>query len=304
MKYILLILIQFPIILYSQNTEKVSKWIEKSIAELEKAKISEEDKDYSKALVYIDKGLKENSTDPEIFFIKGLIHQMWGKVDYNSDKFKNAIDNYSNAIRLDSTYANAYLNRGLAHFDIGKYAYSQSDYDNARINGCASYALNYNYALLLKTTHNPTQGSVWASFALQMTNLSQSEKVDSYNLRGSCYLETKEYEKAKADFDSVLVYDTSHTRATMNLGLANHYLGEYKSAIILFTKAIDLPNNEDFIQFIYNNLANTFLKLNEPHQACKYWHLAIDNGYVYDPIWKAEYGIDNPIELIKTNCKK
>ena len=52
-----------------------------------------------------------------------------------------------------------------------------------------------------------------------------------------------------------------------------------------------------------NNLANSYFKLNQVNKACEYWRKALDLGYVYKPEWKQEFGIHDPVELVKKWCK-
>jgi tetratricopeptide (TPR) repeat protein len=64
--------------------------------------------------------------------------------------------------------------------------------------------------------------------------------------RGDCWLQTRQYEKAVADFSSALAAAPSHPQAHLGRGAAHSFLGRYQEAIGDFSRAIVVdPKNAE-----------------------------------------------------------
>lgn len=121
-----------------------------------------------------------------------------------------------------------------------------------------------------------------------------------YSARGDVYYQLKNYPLAMKDWEQMIRMDTANGESYNQRGMVYMAMHAYAKAEADFLRAIRLGTS---LAFPYNNLANCYMKQNRKREACEYWQKALDNGYKYQPEWKTEFGIDNPVELIKKNCR-
>ena len=166
-------------------------------------------------------------------------------------------------IALDSSYHEAYLNLSRVYLMLKKYDESEKALDACPMN--TKYLSQYylNYSLLYK------------------------EQGDS----------SKAFEYLKKGLNSEAEpYDSS---VLNNFGFEFEELGHSKLALKAYNKSIGLNVN---YTYSYNNRANVKFKLGDVEGACRDWNKALEKGYVYNPDWKEEYGIENPKDLIEKHC--
>ena len=134
---------------------------------------------------------------------------------YNSNKYQEAIDNYTQAIYLNPNNDDAYFNRGQAYYILGKYRKAINDY---------------------------TQ---FISFSIGVENLSGvfiKEVDEAYHNRGRAYYYLEEYQKAIDDYTQAININPNYDYAYNNRGLAYVKLENRQRAIRDFRKAASLGN--------------------------------------------------------------
>ena len=119
---------------------------------------------------------------------------------------KDAMKEYSEAIKKYPENAGAYIGRGNIYGDSGQHEKALEDYDKA-------IELNPNKAI-------------------------------AYNNRGIAYGKLEQHEKAVKDFDKAIELNPNYADAYYNRGVAYGKLGQHEKAIEDYDKAIELnPNN-------------------------------------------------------------
>ena len=137
-----------------------------------------------------------------------------GMAMFAADLFANAVDDYSNAIRLDPKFSEAYVNRGVVYMMNGRIEPAFQDFADA-----------------LKA--NPSSGR-------------------AHSNRGQAYMQLEYYEEAIADFTAALEVMNDPEEAVVplfNRGLAWEALGEedeaYEDFALAYQVAPDEPTYQD-----------------------------------------------------------
>jgi len=120
----------------------------------------------------------------------------------NAKKYKDSIDDYTEAIRAKPDYADAYGNRGWSYFQLGL---------------CEKATMDLSEAIRLK-----------------------SDNTDFYFNRGSAYFDLEQYENAVSDYLEVIRLKPDYAEAYSNIGILYLHLKQYERAITDFTEAIRL----------------------------------------------------------------
>lgn len=128
-----------------------------------------------------------------------------GNTKFKQEKYKAAINDYDNAIRLKIDYADAYFNRGKAKFELKRYKAAIYDYDKV---------------ICLKPDH-----------------------INAYFNRGFVKINMEQYKSAIADYDMVLRLNPDNAAAYHNRGLAKEQRRQYQAAIVDFDKASELNSD-------------------------------------------------------------
>lgn len=120
--------------------------------------------------------------------------------------FKDAINQYNEAIRLWPGNASAYLNRGNAYSELSQIQRAIED---------------YNEAIRL-----------------------QPDYAEAYYNRGIMYIESGLYQKAIQDFDEILRLNLDYIPAYYNRALAFSKIGQYSLAIQDYTRIINMKSDD------------------------------------------------------------
>jgi tetratricopeptide (TPR) repeat protein len=122
-------------------------------------------------------------------------------------KNKEAINDYTSAIKLNSSYSNAYCNRGNVKYAIKDIIGAVSDYTEA---------LKYNPEKPEEVRHN----------------------------RGMCYMELKQYDKGKVDFEFFVTKVKTNADAYYNLAVCCYYLDKFTDACLNAKKSLSLGKKD------------------------------------------------------------
>jgi len=122
------------------------------------------------------------------------------KFEKNKGKFRSAVDDLTEAIKIRPSDAVYYLNRGVFHSKLKEHKEAVEDFSNA---------INY------------------ASDKIKEP-LKKDEKI--FNLRGKEYTELKEYGKAIEDFSETLILKPNYDNTLLLRGKAYYLAGEKEKA--------------------------------------------------------------------------
>jgi len=112
----------------------------------------------------------------------------FGNVSGKESNYKDAVLNYTKALKLDPDYVNAYYNRGYAYIELRKYKLALSDLDKA-------IDINPKYA-------------------------------PAYHVRGILYFRRKKYDLAVADYSKAIELDPDNIKYLISRMSAYFKLGD------------------------------------------------------------------------------
>ena len=161
-----------------------------------------------------------------------------GSAKRQLNQYEDAIADYDEAIRLDSNYARAYNNRGSAKRQLRQYEDAIADCDEA-------IRLNPNYAFAYNNRGNTKRRLGQFEDAITDYDKAIRLKPDlarAYNNRGSAKRRLGQYEDAIADCYEAIRLDPDYARAYYNRGLAHLALDNKIAARSDFEKARDLAH--------------------------------------------------------------
>ncbi|HUN54672.1 MAG TPA: tetratricopeptide repeat protein [Smithella sp.] len=154
---------------------------------------------------------------------------------FQEEKFKEAVDNCSEAIRMNPSSLYGLDNRGGAYFKLGQYQLAIED---------------FNTAIRLKPDY-----------------------AYAYNKRGAAYSALGQHQRAIEDFSEAIRLKPDYAKAYYNRGEAYIKLGQYQHAVVDYDNAIlykpdyaDAYNNR---AFIYLNLRNIKAGCDDALRACE-----------------------------------
>ena len=221
---------------------------------------------YEDALFNYDKAIE----------LKSDAYQDWnnrGNILCNLDRYEDALKNYKRSIELNSHTPKPYHNRGRLLRDLERHEEALVDYAKA-LDLDSSDALSWhgmgvaledlerydealaNYAEALDL--NPSESIFWSSRGYLLRNLRRYEEALSdfdqclqlkdfsvLHARGLCLSFLKRYDEAIDDFQQAIRHDPNERTLSMaNQGIVLARAGNYKEALALCDKAIDLKEDE------------------------------------------------------------
>nr|PZN56446.1 MAG: hypothetical protein DIU61_03990 [Bacteroidota bacterium] len=155
---------------------------------------------------------------------------------------------FREALALDSCFADAWNNLGTLQFNRGSHAEAMESYSHALM--CRPDFVD----ALLNRANVGYQLGDWSQ-ALNDLAKAETLKPDTTvipHLRGLIYTSSREYNKAKREFLSLLEKDSEDAEAWVNLGTVLYNEGKLDSARVVTETAVSLAPNEPNA---YNTLA-------------------------------------------------
>ena len=174
--------------------------------------------------------------------------------------YAEAIDEYTNAIRLNPDYASAYNNRGVVYGNLGEPEKEMADYTKA-IELIPNYALAYfNRGNLCYNQGETEKAMADYTKAIELI----PDYADAYFNRGVLYDDLGETEKAMADYKKAIELKPDHAYAYNNRGDLYFKRDEREKAMADFSKAIEIDPN---YALAYRNRAILYRKMGRLKEA-------------------------------------
>ncbi len=231
--------------------------------------------DFREALRDLNLAILLNPEDYRAFFQRGLVKRNLGKTKADhgdtegaSTLYQEAVDDYSEAMRLDSKQANSttYNNRGYAKYQKSKIKDNDknrsekqellqqaiSDYTEAiKLNPKYSLGyLNRGKANYLLGKNESEYGNIeqannrFQAVIVDMNEFIRLRKAkpnpDAFYYRGLAMAALHQFENAISDFNETIQKSPKHALAYYNRGLVKQGIEEHENAMIDFTKAKEL----------------------------------------------------------------
>ena len=150
--------------------------------------------------------------------------------------YRNAVNNFTDAIRLNPKDALPYLSRGSAYNRLGQPEKALADFTQA-INLDPDDAL----AFVNRGLAHAKLGHLPEAIADCTTAIKLNPKDSlAYRQRGTCLLNLRHYDKALEDYNQATILNPSDGQAHYYRGLSNSKLGRYQASVEDFSKAINI----------------------------------------------------------------
>lgn len=249
-------------------------------------------------IIFMACGADKRKNDRDRFFMLG--NEALRKMEY-----KEAIQQYSEAIALDDEYADAYNNRGIAYLKKGDAGNALLEFNQALLikeeipflwNRAEAYAALSRYEKALADIAEvrnayPDSAAVYFSEGLihfQFQHLPEAEAAFSEALdrdstngeafinRGTVRFYRDKFDAAEQDLKKGLELMPEEANAWNTLALLEAEKENLSQALSLIEKALDLSPNE---AYFLNNRGYILLKMGRLEEAAK----AIDTSILIDP---------------------
>lgn len=137
------------------------------------------------SITYYTQLINELPEEPAVYYNRGVFY-------FRTEKYKEAIADFSNALRVSPGFYQSYLPRGDCQRLLGNYAEAASNYDSCiRRTGANAYV---------------------------------------YNSRAYCYFRLKKFDAAAADYSQVLLLGNGTGETYLQLGISLYKTGNYEKA--------------------------------------------------------------------------
>ena len=226
-----------------------------------------------------------DSTNPTVWNEKGNIH-------FQNGAYEDAIRAYNKAIELDRSFGWPYSNLALTYLTLGKFAEAILLYQRS--------------ASLLAT--NVEKAAVWNSLGNIYRHLNDYEnalgayqKADELDLEnagrrsnmelsysepnsrnaqvwielGNLFFKAGSYNEAVGSYAKAVKIDAGSGWAHSNLAMALVFQGNYKEAVPLYLKSIDMFTDDKDKAVAWNRLGNVYRKMNDYENAKQAYQNAV-----------------------------
>ncbi|MBD2441669.1 tetratricopeptide repeat protein [Dolichospermum sp. FACHB-1091] len=197
-----------------------------------------------------------------------IVYKARGDSHWNLKNYKQAIDDYTQAIKLDTKNANYYARRGLTYLQLKDYKQAIDDYTQAikLDTKNANYYARRGFAYFQLKDYKQAINDWTQAIKLDPKN------AGYYGARGDAYLQLKDYKQAINDYTQAIQLDPKNAIYYGARGLAYLQLKDYKQAINDYTQAIQLdPKNAGY----YGARGDAYLQLKDYKQAINDYSQAI-----------------------------
>ena len=176
--------------------------------------------------------LKEEKS-AALFYERGMTY-------FKMFKFSEAIDDFTQAIKLDHYMDEAYFGRGLAYGRVRMFDESFADLD---------IFIKRNPRNSVAYTKRGVR-RIWAgSYQLAEQDLKMAISLDPTNAEahddlGVMEARKENFKKAQKHFENVVKLDPTYSKGFHNLAMSQYILGNYANSLVNINKAIELMPND------------------------------------------------------------
>lgn len=198
--------------------------------------------DYFRAVLLKNEGKYGKPVELEMVeYELSTLYQQRGKISYKAEKYKEALNDFKNAIEYYADDASSYYWRAESYRKLGYYSEAIQDYD-AAITRDPDMADAYFYrGLSYELSENYTQAiqdySKYTEF--------DPEEPATYKFRGDCYRMLAQYAEAIQDYDAAIARDPEYARAYYDRGLTHEKSGQNEQAANDYNVYLKLRGAED-----------------------------------------------------------
>ena len=219
--------------------------------------------------------------------------------------YKQAVADYTEAIRLDPEHTWAYYERGTVYYSLGDYERAIADYTEAiRLDSEYPWA-HYNRGNAYYSLGDYERAIADCTEAIRL----DPDYARTYVVRGNAYRELGDYEQAIADYTEAIRLDPDYTWAYDNLESICQESNDYGQLIAIYDKAIELNPETVYPYFrrgrVYQQLGNYEKAIADYTEAIRldpdYTDAYARRGYAYQKLGDYEKAIAEYTEAIRIN---
>lgn len=195
-----------------------------------------------------------------------------GEAHFKAGKIQDALNDFSEAIKMKPRFPNAFRNRALVYQNLNDWKSAAADYGNALVYYPNEYSFYYFRANCFKNAEDYDNAikdytmAIGKGFSL----------IDSYYGRGEAYGRQGKLSESINDFTKVIQMNPKYDAAYNNRGIAYSMAGKFTESINDFNKAIEL--NPKFWNAFFNR-SNAYRSMGDQKKALDDALLARRNGY-------------------------
>lgn len=236
-------------------------------------------KEYDEAIRLYGEAIGRKADYTEAFNNRGIA---W----YEQGKYFEAIQDFSQSLRIDTGFHDAYFNRINAYLDGGYYERGLADCQKLKRYYPDSALVWSMEGMFLNALHRYPETVPVLDKAITL-----QPYYSDYINRGLAWYNQYRYEEAERDFAQALELNPAEASVWNNLGLIKLEQGSYDSALQLIEKAIAIEGSQDYY---LNNKGLCLLKMGQGDEALRlineaiaknpanYWALRNKGIYYYD----------------------
>jgi len=195
----------------------------------------------SEALKIVEPLIKNYPNESILYNIRGVCSKA-------KNEFKDAVNDFNQAVLIKPDYAEAYYNLGVTLREMGDSQNAIKAYQEALKHNNHYPKAHNNLGQVFLVTGNLDSAIDHLEWAVAL----HPEFADAFNNLGSAYLGINKVHDAIKSYKKAVALNSNFSFAFNNLGIAYQRIGEFKSATENFEKAIAL--NPDYVR-AHSNLS-------------------------------------------------
>lgn len=190
---------------------------------------------------------------------------------FNTGDYQQAIEAYTNALRLDPNDAASYNNRGTTYFRLGQYEQAREDY-------AAAITVNDEYALAYYNRGNVNY--VLSNDEDAISDLTRSIELDgtnaeAYYVRGLAYAAIEDYNSALLDYNKALELNYEFKERVYNARASLYYYGRDNATAAIGDYQSAIKANPDY-PYPYLNLGDLYYDTGDLDTALENYRIYVD----------------------------
>jgi tetratricopeptide (TPR) repeat protein len=191
-------------------------------------------------------------------------HLKQGNLYYNKENYKQAIEEYSKAIRLNSQYSTLYYNRGSAHYELGEFEQALVDLSKTIELDAQSVRGYYRRGLTYASLKDFERAIEDFTNCLRIN----PDYIKAYWARANSNFARKDWEASINDLSELIVRNPNDYSAYNNRAEAYFTIGGFALALSDYQRANELFPNDSII---LAGLAITYHALGQTDHAKQLW---------------------------------
>ncbi|MBI5642460.1 MAG: tetratricopeptide repeat protein [Deltaproteobacteria bacterium] len=214
-----------------------------------------EEKNYDRAVQYLEKVAAEKSSFADVYNMLGLIY-------YNHSRFEDAINSFKRALDLNPNYTEVSLNLSVVYNELGDFDKSSQVYERARQVRKETESYLDPYVKGKLANMHAELGAIYKDLGLYAQAAEEFKKalilspdfVDIKTTLGIVYRDMMDYSKAVNELEEAVRLNPDYPASRIQLGLTYYTMGQLEKAKTEWLKVLRKHPNDKMAQMYMNLL--------------------------------------------------